>query len=169
VILKNNFPNDEKGASYMDFKEENILLDVAVASKEELFDVIANYAYDSGYVANAADTSAAFNEREAEYSTGLQEGFAIPHAKAETVLAPTVLFIRLTKAIEWETFDDSAVKNVFALMVPKKDEGTVHLEMLSRLATALLEEDFIQQVQQSEDKTKLVETIKKEMIGERII
>jgi PTS system fructose-specific IIA component len=79
------------------------------------------------------------------------------------------LFIRLTKAIEWETFDDSAVKNVFALMVPKKDEGTVHLEMLSRLATALLEEDFIQQVQQSEDKTKLVETIKKEMIGERII
>jgi PTS system fructose-specific IIA component len=54
-------------------------------------------------------------------------------------------------------------------MVPKKDEGTVHLEMLSRLATALLEEDFIQQVQQSEDKTKLVETIKKEMIGERII
>ncbi|MGG5370218.1 PTS sugar transporter subunit IIA [Enterococcus sp. AZ196] len=153
----------------MDFKENNILLDVAVASKEELFEVIAKYAYESGYVANAAETCAAFNEREAEYSTGLQDGFAIPHAKSTAVLEPAVLFIRLQHEVEWETFDDSAVKNVFALMVPKEDEGTVHLEMLSRLATALLEATFIQQIQQSEDKTKLVELIKKEMIGERII
>ena len=83
-------------------------------------------------------------------------------------MKPTVLFIRLKQEIEWETFDDSTVKNVFALMVPKEDEGTVHLEMLSRLATALLEETFIQQIQRSEDKTQLVELIKKEMIGERI-
>lgn len=152
----------------MDFKESNILLDVAVASKEELFEVIANYAHESGYVANAAETGKAFNEREAEYSTGLQDGFAIPHAKADTVLAPTVLFIRLKNEVEWETFDDSAVKNVFALMVPKEDEGTVHLEMLSRLATALLEDEFIQQIQESEDKTQLVELIKKVMIGEKI-
>lgn len=153
----------------MDFKENNILLDVVVASKEELFEVIANYAYESGYVANAIETCGAFNDREAEYSTGLQDGFAIPHAKAETVLEPTVLFIRLKHEVEWETFDDSEVKNIFVLMVPKKDEGTVHLEMLSRLATALLEDEFTQQIQQSEDKTQLVELIKKEMIGERII
>lgn len=153
----------------MDFKESNILLDVAVASREELFEVIADYAYESGYVANAAETCKAFNEREAEYSTGLQDGFAIPHAKADTVLEPTVLFIRLAREVEWETFDDSAVKNVFALMVPREDEGTVHLEMLSRLATALLEDEFIQQIQESEDKTQLVELIKKVMIGEKII
>lgn len=152
----------------MDFKEENILLDVDVVSKEELFKVIANYAYQSGYAANATETCEAFNEREAEYSTGLQDGFAIPHAKSNAVLEPTVLFVRLKQEIEWETFDDSAVKNVFALMVPKEDEGTVHLEMLSRLATALLEAEFIQQIQQSGDKTELVELIKKEMIGERI-
>jgi len=84
-------------------------------------------------------------------------------------LKPTVLFIRLEQAIEWETFDDSAVKNVFALMVPKKDEGTVHLQMLSRLATALLEDTFIQQIQQSKDKAYLAELIKKEMMGEKII
>ncbi|MGM0173034.1 PTS sugar transporter subunit IIA [Enterococcus sp. DIV0800] len=152
----------------MDFEEQNILLDVVAASKEELFEVIAQYAYEAGYVANVAEACQAFNEREAEYSTGLQDGFAIPHAKTDTVLAPTVLFIRLKKAIEWETFDDSAVKNIFALFVPKKDEGTVHLEMLSRLATALLEADFIQQIQQSEDKEQLVDRIKQEMIGEKI-
>lgn len=152
----------------MDFKEQNILLDVVADSKEELFEVIAQYAYEAGYVASAAEACQAFNEREAEYSTGLQDGFAIPHAKTDTVLVPTVLFIRLKQTIEWETFDDSSVKNIFALLVPKKDEGTLHLEMLSRLATALLEADFIQQIQQSEDKSQLVDRIKQEMMGERI-
>ena len=40
----------------MDFNESTILLDVAVASKKELFEVIANYAYELGCVANAAET-----------------------------------------------------------------------------------------------------------------
>jgi len=153
----------------MDFKESNILLDVVAATKEELFEVIANYAYELGYVTDAADICRAFNEREAECSTGLQDGFAIPHAKATTIVEPTVLFVRLKHGIEWETFDDSEVKTVFALMVPKQDEGTVHLEMLSRLATALLEAEFIQKIQQSDSQATLVELIKKEMIGERMI
>ncbi len=41
--------------------------------------------------------------------------------------------------------------------------------MLSRLATALLEETFIQQIQQSEDKAYLAKLIKKEMMGEKIV
>jgi len=50
----------------MDFQEKNILLNVAVTSKEELFHVIAHHAYESGIVTNAADTCAAFIEREAQ-------------------------------------------------------------------------------------------------------
>lgn len=153
----------------MDFEEENILLDVIVTSKEELFNFIADYAYKLGYISDVVKTRMAFIEREEEYSTGLQDGFAIPHAKSSAVVKPTVLFIRLNQEIEWETFDDSAVKNVFALMVPKEDGGTVHLEMLSRLATALLEDEFIKHIQQLDDKKQLVALIKKEMIGERII
>lgn len=153
----------------MDFEEENILLDVIVTSKEELFNFIADYAYKLGYISDVVKTRMAFIEREEEYSTGLQDGFAIPHAKSSAVVKPTVLFIRLNQEIEWETFDDSAVKNVFALMVPKEDGGTVHLEMLSRLATALLEDEFIKHIQRLDDKKQLVALIKKEMIGERII
>ena len=58
------------------------------------------------------------------------------------------------------------MKNIFALLVPKEDEGTLHLEMLSRLATALMEDEFISQVQKNTNKDQLVTVIKNEMIGE---
>ncbi|MBP2100145.1 PTS sugar transporter subunit IIA [Enterococcus rivorum] len=151
----------------MDFTEINILLDLNVSSQLELFQVIASYAEKLGFCKESTKVYDSFLARENEYSTGLQNGFAIPHAKSDYVLTPTVLFIRLEKPIEWETFDDSAVQNIFALLVPKEDEGTLHLEMLSRLATALMEEDFIQQIQNSNSKVELAKIVKTEMIGER--
>lgn len=153
----------------MEFTNENIIFDLEVSSQQELFQKIADYAQKIGFVKESNKVFEAFIERENEYSTGLQNGFAIPHAKSPYVLAPTVIFVRLKRSIEWETFDDSNVQNVFALLVPKEDEGTIHLEMLSRLATALMEEDFITEVQQNKHKEKLVELIKNEMIGERKI
>lgn len=152
----------------MNFTEEHILLDVSAGSQEELFMSLANYAKELGVVEETEKVSDAFMEREQQFSTGLQEGFAIPHAKSAYVLAPTVLYARLKHSVPWETFDDSPVQHVFALLVPLEEAGTLHLEMLSRLATALMEETFIEDIQQHQDKTFLAQRISKEMIGERI-
>lgn len=153
----------------MEFTEENILFDLKVSTQEELFEAMAAYAEKINVTNEAAKVCEAFLEREKEYSTGLQTGFAIPHAKSPYVLKPTVLFIRLETGIKWETFDDSDVQNIFALLVPKEDEGKLHLEMLSRLATALMEEQFIQQVQENTSKTDLMKLINNEMNGEKSI
>ena len=104
----------------MDFTEENILLDVVVASQSELFKSVARYAEKLGFVKDVEKVYEAFVERESEYSTGLQDGFAIPHAKSPYVLAPTVLFIRLENELEWETFDESRVKKYFCFACPKR-------------------------------------------------
>lgn len=152
----------------MNFTEEHILLDVSANSQEDLFMCLANYAKELGVVEETKKVSEAFMEREQQFSTGLQQGFAIPHAKSAYVLAPTVLYVRLKQAVSWETFDDSQVQHVFALLVPLEEAGTLHLEMLSRLATALMEETFIEDIQQHQDKTFLAQRINKEMIGERI-
>lgn len=91
----------------------------------------------------------AFTNRESEVSTGLQNSFAIPHAKADCIMKPTVLYLKLLHPIEWETFDDKPVQNIFALLVPTKHEGTLHLEMISRIATSLLDDEFIMIVKNS--------------------
>mgnify|MGYP000349830141 FL=1 len=79
-----------------------------------------------------------FLEREKEFSTGLQDGFAIPHARTDNVKKVTVMFLRNKDGIDWQTLDDEPVKYIFALLVPKQSAGDVHLKMISSLATALI-------------------------------
>lgn len=149
----------------MNFTRENILLNQRADSKEALLRIIAKYAKQKNIVKSEEACYTAFIEREGESSTGLQDGFAIPHAKAETVKNATVIFVKNDKKIEWETFDNQSVQYVFALLVPKAEQGTIHIQMLSALATALMEESFKEAIIKSDDVSELVQIINKEMMG----
>lgn len=155
-----------KGGRTMNFTKDHILLNVEVKNKTELFRYIATYAQEKGIIDDKSELVSAFLEREEEISTGLQESFAIPHAKSDFIKAPTVFFLKLTQPIEWETFDAKPVSNVFALLVPSKNKGTFHLEMISRIATSLLEDEFITSVKNASEKDVLLTYIKKAMEGE---
>ena len=104
-----------------------------------------------------------FLEREKEFSTGLQDGFAIPHARTDNVKKVTVMFLRNKDGIDWQTLDDEPVKYIFALLVPKQSAGDVHLKMISSLATALLEDEFKDTIISSNDKAELTRYILKMM------
>ncbi|MGT2784425.1 PTS sugar transporter subunit IIA [Streptococcus merionis] len=149
----------------MKFDRKNILLDVDAKDKLELFGIIANYALKNEIVDDKEKLVNAFLERESEVSTGLQDSFAIPHAKSDFIKLPMMLFLKLQNPIEWETFDDKPVSNVFALLVPSKFEGTLHLEMISRIATSLLEDEFTNSVKNSSDIDELEKQINKAMEG----
>ncbi|ASN60913.1 PTS mannose transporter subunit IIAB [Latilactobacillus curvatus] len=149
----------------MKFTKENVLLNQAADSKEALLRIIARYAKLQNIVESEEATYSAFLKRESESSTGLQDGFAIPHAKDETVKTPTVIFVKNKSGISWETFDDQPVQYVFALLVPKAEQGTVHIQMLSALATALMEDDFKDAIIKSTDVKELVTIISNEMTG----
>lgn len=151
----------------MEFSQEHIFLNVKVKDKVELFQFIAQYAKEHEIVDEEAQLVTAFVEREKEVSTGLQDSFAIPHAKSDFIKKPAILYLKLQQPIEWETFDEQAVSNVFALLVPSQFEGTMHLEMISRIATALLEEDFVHRVKDSSSVDELQKIISKVMEGEQ--
>ena len=137
------FPNE-------DYKSKQELLSFIAAKAEEL---------------NICDTKEGLLKdllaREAEFSTGLQDGFAIPHARSSHVKKVSVFFIRNKSVLDWETLDDSDVHYLFALLVPKENEGNIHLQMISKLATSLLEDDFKDKVKSTSDKSELKEYKKK--------
>ncbi|MXQ47813.1 PTS transporter subunit EIIA [Streptococcus pneumoniae] len=149
----------------MEFDKKNILLNIRVKDKLDLFTTIADYALKQNIIDDKDLLINAFLEREKEVSTGLQESFAIPHAKSNFIKEPTVFFLKLVEAIEWETFDGQPVSNVFALLVPSKYEGTLHLEMISRIATSLLEGEFINSVKNSSNIDEIEKQIAKAMKG----
>ena len=73
-------------------REEYIFFDVDAASKEELLDFISEKALEFGITDSKEGLKDAFLKREEEYTTGLQDGFAIPHAKTEYAKETAVFF-----------------------------------------------------------------------------
>lgn len=142
--------------------EDNyIFLNEDYKSKQELLSFIAAKAEEL----NICDTKEGLLEdllaREAEFSTGLQDGFAIPHARSSHVKKVSVFFIRNKSVLDWETLDDSEVHYLFTLLVPKENEGNIHLQMISKLATCLLEDDFKDKIKSTSDKSELKDYILK--------
>lgn len=150
----------------MMLREENIFLNQDLTSKEEVLDFIVNKAFEKGITDNKEGLLRDLWSRESEYSTGIQDGFAIPHAKSSHVKKASIFYIKTIKSIEWETLDDSDVRYIFNLLAPAENESNIHLQMLSRIATCLMDEDFIEEVKNSNDESQLVEYIIKKTQGE---
>lgn len=145
--------------------EDYIFLDVDAKSKEDVLHFICKKAKEFHITDQEDDLYMDFMNREAEFPTGLQDGFAIPHARTERVQKIAIMYLRTTQGIEWGTLDDQKVNYMFALMVPANYEGNIHLQMISTLATCLLEDDFKEKVKSSCDKAELKKYIQEKMEG----
>lgn len=149
----------------MNFSEEHICFEVPGNSKQDILRYVADKAKDLNICEDSEGLLKDLLHREEEFSTGLQDGFAIPHARSEHVKEASILFLKTANGIDWGTMDGNQVHYMFSLLVPKENEGNVHLMMLSQLATCLLEDDFKDYVKSCEDKCELVTYIYKGMEG----
>lgn len=143
--------------------EENIFLNVSVDSKEELLNFIAQKAVELNIANDKEGLLKDLKKREDEFATGLQDGFAIPHARSSFVQKPSILYLKTEKSLAWGSMDDKDVDCIFSLLAPIENEGNIHLMMLSQLATCLLEDDFKKRVKMSTDKKELTKFIQKRM------
>lgn len=140
-------------------EQENIYLNEDLHNKEEILEFIAEKAYHLGITDDKEALLKDLWKREGEYSTGIQDGFAIPHSKSKHVKKPSILYIKSNNAVEWETLDESDVRYVFTLLAPEENKDNIHLQMLSKLATCLLEDDFKNEVKNENNKENLLNYI----------
>jgi len=146
--------------------KSNVFLYVDLKNREEVLAYISKQAELLGYTDNPEKLLTAFLEREKEFSTGLQEGFAIPHAKTTAVKKTGIIYIRTNNPIKWETYDGLPVTDLFALLVPNDEANTSHLAMLSKLATALLEKKFKTKLRDLENEKQISTWLTKEIGGD---
>lgn len=140
-------------------QERYIFLNENYQSKKDVLSFIAKKAKEFDICDSEDGLLEDLLKRESEFSTGLQDGFAIPHARSKHVKTVSVFFIRNASKLDWETLDDSEVHNLFALLVPEENEGNIHLQMISTLATCLLEDDFKDKIKSTNDVGELKEYI----------
>lgn len=114
-------------------RRDLVILDIAPASREELFRTMVEKARQAGLVSDAAAVLAEVEERESAESTGLAHGVAVPHARTEAVSDILVVFARLSNEVHWPTLDGQPVRFVFLCLTPPDREAR-YLATLAEIA-----------------------------------
>lgn len=83
--------------------------------------------------------------REAQGSTGVGGGVAIPHAKSAGVRRPALAAMTLSEDLEYGSLDGAPVRLLFQIAVPDTD-ANLHVAVLADLARLLMDEDFCTQL-----------------------
>lgn len=123
-----------------------------LSNRDAALAFVAQRAVELGLARDAGALKDALLKREVEGTTGMMDGYAIPHAKAETIERASVLVIKDEGGIEgWDTMDEQPVFVVIALLVPVSHGAAAHLRLLSKLADALMDEDFRASVKSCDD------------------
>lgn len=120
--------------------KESILLGASPKSKSEAIDMLVDLQVKGGNIADREEYKKGILAREAMSSTAVGEGIAIPHAKSEAVKAPSLAAMTVPEGVDYEAMDDEPSDLLFMIAAP--NNGDVHLEVLSRLMTLLMDEDF---------------------------
>lgn len=146
-------------------KVENVFVAEDFASRDEALSFVSNQAVKAG-VANDADAVMnAFLAREAEGTTGMMEGFAIPHAKSDAISEAAVIVVKDESGVTgWDTMDGAPVNVAIALLIPGAQAGTTHLKILSKVAEALMDEEFRGTVKGSTDAAEIAKTINARLV-----
>ncbi|WP_300357953.1 fructose PTS transporter subunit IIA [Fusobacterium sp.] len=130
----------------MDLKEfitlEQISAENNLNTKEEFFSKIAEIALKSGIITSEEEVIEGLKAREAKGSTGLLDGFAIPHAQNDTIKRAAVVIVKSSNRVEWESLDEQPVGTAICLLVPKDQAGTTHIDFLTEVSRLLMDDEF---------------------------
>lgn len=126
-------------------RKDIMILDLQATEKESAIDEMIASLNNSGVLTDVAEFKDAILKREAQTSTGLGDGIAMPHAKNKAVTEPTVLFAKSKKGVDYESLDGQPAYLFFMIAVPEGGNNT-HLETLAALSRKLIDKEFVDQL-----------------------
>lgn len=118
-----------------------MLLDLQATTKEVAIDEMINSLVDNGVVTDFDVFKAGIMAREAQTSTGLGDGIAMPHSKNAAVKEATVLFAKSNKGVDYESLDGQPTDLFFMIAAPEGANDT-HLAALAELSKYLMQDGF---------------------------
>lgn len=118
-----------------------MLLDLQATTKEAAIDEMINSLVENGVVTDFDVFKAGIMGREAQTSTGLGDGIAMPHSKNAAVKEATVLFAKSNKGVDYESLDGQPTDLFFMIAAPEGANDT-HLAALAELSKYLMQDGF---------------------------
>ena len=138
-------------------EKKSIHLNASPKTKSEAIDMLVDLQVKGGNIADKEAYKAGILAREEKGSTAVGEGIAIPHAKSEAVKAPSLSAMTVPDGVDYEALDGEPSNLLFMIAAP--NDGDVHLEVLSRLMTILMDEDFRARLLGAKDEDEFIKVI----------
>ena len=123
--------------------ERSIMLQGKPNSKKEAIDQLVDLMMENGNIKDKEEYKKVVLKREEEGTTGIGEGIAIPHGKTDAVIKPGLAAMVVPDGVDFASLDGSPAKLLFLIAAPNTEDN-VHLEVLSRLSTLLMDTNFRQ-------------------------
>lgn len=149
-------------------KKDSIDLQAVAADKRAAIDHLVDLMDKSGNLNDKDAYKQRVLAREAEGSTGIGEGIAIPHAKTDAVRQPGLASMIVRSGVDYESLDDEPAYLFFLIAAPAGG-ANVHLEVLSRLSRMLMDDDFrehLMKAQSSEEYLAVIDKAETALLAE---
>lgn len=139
-------------------KEESIWLASYAGSKKEALDQALALMQRSGRIADAQAYRKAVYAREAEGTTGVGEGIAIPHGKCSAVKEPGLAAMVIPNGVDFDAMDGEKVTLLFLIAAPNTEDN-VHLDVLSKLSVMLMDETLTGRLRSAKTEREFLEIL----------
>lgn len=137
---------------------DTMAMDLQATTKDGVIDELVETLSTAGILSDKTSFKEAIHAREAQSTTGVGEGIAIPHAKSDAVKKPAIAFGKAIDGIEYESLDGQPARLFFMIAAPAGGAQT-HLEALAKLSGILMNEEVRTELLHATTKEEVIETI----------
>lgn len=138
-------------------KPESVITGSQIKSKEEAIETLIDLHQKAGCLSDRAEYRKGILAREAEGTTAIGEGIAIPHAKSAAVRKAGLAAMTVPEGVDYQAPDGQPSKILFMIAAPV--DGDLHLEVLSRLMTLLMDDKLRGELLAASDAKEFINAI----------
>lgn len=142
-------------------KKDTIIANLKSSTKSEVIDELINKLDSANRLNDKEEYKKAILKREEQFSTGIGDGIAIPHAKTAAVKTPALAFGLSKEGIDYDSLDGNNAY-IFFMIAASEGAHNDHLDTLSRLSSMLINEDFRKKLMNVNTEDEVLELIDKE-------
>ena len=144
--------------------ENDVFLHQTFNTRDEMFDFLAEKTIQLGIATDKEEIKKKLVARELEGTTGMMDGFAIPHAKSSNINKASLIIVKNEKGIAWDSLDGQPITFIIGLFIPEHQKGTAHLQLLSSVAKMLMIPAVIDQLKAADSQAEIVSIINQKLV-----
>lgn len=138
--------------------EQGMNLDIKPNSKAECIDILVDLMDKTGNLNDKEEYKKAILAREELSTTGIGDGIAIPHGKTKAVKRASLAAGVCKNGVDYDSLDGMPANLFFMIAVPDNSDN-LHLEVLARLSTILMDGEFREKLINCNDKKEFLKLI----------